>query len=304
MSGMSPRRLWRPPSADKGSRAGVRRRDWPTLLGIGTAIVAALGALIFNGISATATNKQLELSRDGQLTDRYSQAVEQLGSDSPEVRLGGIYALERLMRDSPIDQPTIVEVLAAFVRSHATRLPGPSPAPAATLTREDVRATAGRRPVDLLAALTVIGRRDTRHDPQRQVFDLSYSTVDLSYSNLDGLNLLGVRLRGANLTGTSLIGTILNGADLSGSSLTSVDLTNAKVRFANLSCAWMIGANLTGADLSNSDLSGAGLAGATLSGANLTDVTLTGAAFGFEGPGLRGTTGTPRPQPTVTSAPC
>jgi hypothetical protein len=304
MSHSSPRRLWRRSGEGNAPHADVRRRDWPTLLGIGTAIVAALGALIFNGISATATSNQLELSRDGQLTDRYSRAVEQLGSDSPEVRLGGIYALERLMRDSPADQPTIVEVLAAFVRSHAARRPSPSLAPATTLARDDIRAAAARRPVDLVAALTVIGRRDTRQDTQRTAFDPSYSVLDLSHSDLDGLNLRGVRLRGANLNGTSLIGSSLNGADLSGASLISVDLTDAKVQLANLSCASMIGAKLTGTDLSGSNLSGVALGGATLSGANLTNTNLTGANFGFEGPRLTGTTGSPRPQPTMTLAPC
>jgi hypothetical protein len=65
---------------------------------------------------------------EGHLTDRYTKAVEQLGSDKIEVRLGGIYALERLMRDSPTDQPTIVEVLAAYIRQHAPRT---NPAPVA-----------------------------------------------------------------------------------------------------------------------------------------------------------------------------
>jgi hypothetical protein len=56
------------------------------------------------------------LSQQGQFTDRYSKAIEQLGENKMEVRLGGIYALERLMADKARDQPTILEVLAASVR--------------------------------------------------------------------------------------------------------------------------------------------------------------------------------------------
>jgi hypothetical protein len=35
------------------------------------------------------------------------------------VRIGGIYALERIARDSAIDHPTVMEVLAAFIREHS-----------------------------------------------------------------------------------------------------------------------------------------------------------------------------------------
>jgi Pentapeptide repeats (8 copies) len=37
--------------------------------------------------------------------------------DTCKIRLGGIYALERIARDSPRDQPTVVEVLSAFIRT-------------------------------------------------------------------------------------------------------------------------------------------------------------------------------------------
>jgi hypothetical protein len=35
-----------------------------------------------------------------------------------EIGLGGIYALQRIMKDSPRDQPTVVAVLCAFVRDY------------------------------------------------------------------------------------------------------------------------------------------------------------------------------------------
>src|SRR5664280_2167429 len=81
------------------------------------ATLAALGA----GVGLAYTARTYRLSREGHLTDRYTKAVEQLGSDKIEVRLGGIYALERLMRDSSTDQPTIMEVLTAHIRQHAPR---------------------------------------------------------------------------------------------------------------------------------------------------------------------------------------
>ena len=53
------------------------------------------------------------------MTDRYTKAIEQLGSDKLDVRIGGIYALERIARDSARDHPTVMEVLTAFIREHS-----------------------------------------------------------------------------------------------------------------------------------------------------------------------------------------
>ena len=40
----------------------------------------------------------LDTTRDGQIADRYTKAVEQLGSTTVDVTIGGIYALERRYR--------------------------------------------------------------------------------------------------------------------------------------------------------------------------------------------------------------
>lgn len=69
--------------------------------------------------TAKATNKNAEAANQKQITERFSKAIEQLGSDKPEVILGGIYTLERIARDSAPDQWTIMEVLTAFVRQNA-----------------------------------------------------------------------------------------------------------------------------------------------------------------------------------------
>ena len=45
----------------------------------------ALGVLVFTGLT-------FWLSREGHVTDRYTKAIEQLGSDHLDVRLGAIYA--------------------------------------------------------------------------------------------------------------------------------------------------------------------------------------------------------------------
>jgi uncharacterized protein YjbI with pentapeptide repeats len=62
-----------------------------------------------------------------RITDLYTKAADQLGSDKAPVRLAGLYALERLAQDNPSQRQTIVNVLCAYLRMSYT-LPGNPPA--------------------------------------------------------------------------------------------------------------------------------------------------------------------------------
>ncbi len=94
------------------------------------------GAALLSGLYFTW--RTLQVNQEGQITERFTRAIEQIGSQQLEVRLGGIYALERIARDSERDHWTIMEVLTAYVRKHApeessrggsvpTEVPDPAP---------------------------------------------------------------------------------------------------------------------------------------------------------------------------------
>jgi uncharacterized protein YjbI with pentapeptide repeats len=51
-----------------------------------------------------------------RVTELYTKASEQLGSDKAPVRLAGLYALERLAQDHPEQRQTIVNMLCAYLR--------------------------------------------------------------------------------------------------------------------------------------------------------------------------------------------
>jgi ABC-type nickel/cobalt efflux system permease component RcnA len=103
-----------------------------------TAMVQALGGIaLLTGLWVTWRNlrlteqtsrQTLDLSRKGQINDRFIKAIEQLGAIDQgggkklEIRLGGIYALEQIAKDSPDDHHwPIMEILTAYVRAHAPR---------------------------------------------------------------------------------------------------------------------------------------------------------------------------------------
>ena len=50
------------------------------------------------------------------ITELYTKAVEQLGSDKVQVRFGGLYALEQLAQDNPAYRQAIVNVICAYLR--------------------------------------------------------------------------------------------------------------------------------------------------------------------------------------------
>ena len=234
------------------------------LLTLGAGLVA-VGALVF-------TARSFILSREGHVTDRYTKAIEQLGSRELDVRIGGIYALERIARDSRRDHPTVMEVLTAFIRVHSNQKLPPSDPGSQGLERFSPR--------DVQAAVTVIGRRDVKRDIQ----PLHLTRVDLRGANLrkadlTGANLTGAQLSRAHLRDAHLCDSRLCDADLSGARLFGADLTRANLRDAKLRSAKLGNADLTGAKLRSAKLGNADLTGADLTGADLTGADLTGADF-------------------------
>lgn len=60
-----------------------------------------------------------------RITDLYTKAAEQLGSDKPAVRLAGVFALERLAQGAPELRQTVVDLLCAYIRMPPSDGKGP-----------------------------------------------------------------------------------------------------------------------------------------------------------------------------------
>jgi hypothetical protein len=179
------------------------------------------------------TRRTVELTEQGQVTDRYTKAIDQLSSREIDMRIGGIYALERIARDSERDHPTVMEVLTAFVRDHS-----PEQWPVPDVHVVGVRPPRRQMRPDIQAAITVIGRRTIRYDSQ---------PINLIDAHLGGAHLGGANLDGAALTDADLTGADLSAADLTGAHLYDAALTDADLTSAHLSGANFFGADLTGA---------------------------------------------------------
>ena len=226
---------------------------------LGIVASSALPLAIWRGIVA---EEQVDTAQQGLRNERYQKGVEMLGNEVLTVRMGGIYALQRLAREHPgeyhvqamqslsafVRRPTPDEKYEAELRANLNAKLQYNINMDAPVAREDVQ--------DAMLAIGARGEDDVELE-KNQKFQL-----DLSHARLNHMNLRDRSLsRRTNLSGTNLYD-----ANLIGTFLLSVDLTGA----------WFGGA----------DLSGARLQGAILSGATLLQAIVSDTKFG----GVKGLT--------------
>lgn len=244
--------------------------------------------------------RRLQTAESQQITERFTRAIDQIGATDQEgkprleVRLGGIYALERIMHDSERDHRTIVEVLVAYVRENAPRATEDT-SPYHQLGRGERESHPGPR-TDVQAAVTVIGRRPKRWSDDGVRMDLGglylrkidlrgarFAEAVFAGSDLSGGKLDDADLSRASLFEATLTGAILDGASLCGASLHEASMAEVKAGIlaggADLSYADLAGANLRESTFLESDLRYASLDNADLRKGTFMHVNLSGATF-------------------------
>jgi hypothetical protein len=202
--------------------------------------------------AASTSQRALAVSQEGQITDRFSKAIEQLGAvDSTgrkklEVRLGGIYALEGIANESKELHWPIMEVLCSYVRENARRKPQDAN------QQNRVSITPPYPDADIQAILTVLGRRDRR-------YELGHQRLDLRDIDIGWANLFEADLSGANLSRANLLAVNLNRADLSGANLSRATFLGVIISGMYVNVTSLSGTNLSGTNLSQTNLSGTNL---------------------------------------------
>ncbi len=275
--------------------------------------VAALVALLFTWMQVSQNTKEVRISEHGEVTNRLNSAVQNLASANPDIRLGGIYALDRIMQDSPRDEPAVVSILSAYMHKISPRNPQ-SKEPAISSDLKAAVSVMGDRPegsragplvnlenVDLhkldadelvtLKAQTRINFRDARltsvdlKDAKLGQIDFTGAAMeraDLSGSELNETpfkksDLPGSNMKNIQCVGSDFTGALLFDADLSGANFNPAsDETGCKLTDVDLSYAKLTKARLLSVPLNGTNLSGANLAQADFTGSDLRDVNLGG----------------------------
>lgn len=161
-----------------------------------------------------------DTARDAEarrITDLYTKAVEQLGSDKAPVRLGGLYALERLAQDHQDQRQTIVNVICAYLRMPFSFVDPPGEREEATdladwkareaeynqVTQEaEVRQAAQR----LVAAHLIRPAPDDKHSNPTPHTYWSGIEIDLTGASLYNFSLAGCTIHKATFTRTVFMG--------------------------------------------------------------------------------------------------
>ncbi|WND19847.1 pentapeptide repeat-containing protein [Streptomyces violaceus] len=269
-----------------GDHTEGNRLQWAALAAASLPGIAALAALLFTWVSVEQSGEQLRIAERGQVTGRFNAAIGNLSSSAVDVRLGGIYGLERLMRDSPHDHPTVVTLLTAYVREH---------------THGQVGGSADARPAaDVQAAMTVLANRDPTRDgrgdfnlrnvrlrnlgymgmwdrARQRVIGINFHEADFSDADLRSADLEHAHLAGAVMARTTLQEAALNQAELADADLTDADLNRSHLKRANLRRIKAAGAHFDETDLTRAVLEDARLQRASLVRASLPHAILRGA---------------------------
>ena len=201
-----------------------------------------------------ATQDKLDIDRQGQLTNRFIQATGQLGAElkdgqpNVEVRMGGIYALNRISRDWPKDYWPIADVLTAYVRHNAQWNSSSATTSSPTTSCGQTSSLSGLREgheptprTDIQAILTVLG-----HSDPPEGFN-EFRKLDLRNTDLRGAEFWDAHLEWTDFWGAHLDGAKFWGAVLSHAKLDHAHLVGANLRAAKLDAASLEDANITGA---------------------------------------------------------
>lgn len=272
-----------PELADAQDQFEVRDRARLTIATIIGGVIL-LVSLWVNWRRVSALEKQVATAQLGQITERFTRAIDQLGAVrshnvvAPEIRAGGVRSLERIAGESEDDFWPILDILSAYLRSQS-RNPDKEEW---VLLGEQAQETRYR--MDVAFAIEAITRlwptkRTVSHRPLNLV-GAYVPRLMLREKYLQGAELTRAHLKEADLGGSNLEGASLDGANLEGALLGGARLWAASLAGANLGGANLVRANLQGAFLREADLDGAMVWGATLESANVSLANLQHADLG------------------------
>ena len=231
---------------------------------------------------ATALERTAALGEKGNITERFKNAIEHLGSDSESIRMGGIYGLYHVARESREYADTVLKIICVHVKSIMA---------ASEYVKKEEPSNEIAAILDILFPIDFSdGEQDDRLFARVEISNWHLHGADFIYRNmrdvmgtrvnLSSANLWRARLSNVLFSMTDLSEADLSEADLSGADLSGADLSAANLSKANLSGANLEEANLEEANLSKADLSKANLDRADLSKANLDKADLSRANLG------------------------
>jgi len=179
-------------------------------------------ALIIGGfLGLLFAFQRLQIAERGQVTERFSKAVEHIGDkENVSVRIGGLYALEKIALDSEKERATIQKVIASFIRRP----------PYLDKSKTTISSNLNDCP-DIHIAIKIFRDLNNSSDSYPDLSNarleyLDLSRLDLSKLNFTGASFKGSSLKYANLNKSNFVTSDFEKSDLSNVSVHSTNFMN------------------------------------------------------------------------------
>lgn len=240
------------------SNATLENQYLMTLAQILGGVAVAVG-IYFAWKNFRIAQENLKVSQEGQITERFTRAINQLENPKVEIRVDGIYALERILEEYDEDYWSIMEILTAYIRQHSLQ-DSENINPGIYKGIRNVNEQYGqileikhRYQVtsDIKAILNIIRRRKYTLSQEKPY------GLDLRSTYLREAHLEEAHLENANFTNTFLLSSHLKKAHLADAIFAGANLIDADLREADLKKACFENAFLDHADFEGADLTGA-----------------------------------------------
>ena len=218
--------------------------------------------------TAEAQHKTAQAQHDANEQKMFNDATAKLGDKSASVRLGGIYALDKLAklhleRSNQDDLASIVEILCAHLRE--------------TTQQKDYQENHKNKPSnEIQSLLEVLSGLNKLSEAKQEDEQSKPVHLNLSDAYLVGAHLTNACLNRANLSRADMRGAHLSRAQLQEAVLYRAQLQRADLQWAQMQGAFLYGAQLQEADLECAQLQKADLQWAQMQGAFLYGAQLQG----------------------------
>lgn len=265
------------------------------------------------------TWKSVVTAKESQITELFTRAINQLGAidqfgnPAIEIRLGGIYALEKISIQSKKDHWPVMNILTAYIRKNSPIDESEGfgylskyskvfnfESPENGSIGKDTELKNSYKDSDIFTFPLGNGSKDnldidsmkwgSLNPLNKKLKKVSVDNLDIQailtvigrrkYSSVNGepdlLDIRDVDLPGADFPGANLDFTLFTGTNLKNSNLIMASLKGAFLQFTNLEGAFLQFANLKGANLEDAYLKDANLEDANLKDANLEGAILDG----------------------------
>ena len=221
--------------------------------------------LVLNAKRTKAVEEQNILTRNGQVNERFKNAIDHLGSKKPSIILGGIHAMHQIALFEPIYRPIVFNILCSYIREKTSSLPEWNDYPEAERSKIKPK----------IEIQTIIDLLFKSSDPLQYIYE------GLS-ANLEGIkcihaNFNSANLKNAHLNHAHLVGANLKNVNLEGAWILYVNLFKADLTKCHMQNAIILLSHFEFAELPEATLKMTGIIGSTFKGANLKDANLEGA---------------------------